>query len=203
MPAAIVLAGGRASRLGGVAKPDVRVGGRRMLDLVLEAVGADAGSDGDDGRAPVVVVAPGTVEVPDDVVLTLADPPFGGPACGVAAGLAALKGEAPADELLVLACDLPGAGAIVRALLGCGPLPDDADGAVLTRDDGSPDWLALRVRTASLARAVELLGDPRNKAMRRLLAPLVLHPVPAPGALARDVDTWSDHAAWEERHVGV
>src|SRR5699024_8899033 len=81
--------------------------------------------------------------------------------------------------------------------------PDDADGAVLTRDDGSPDWLALRVRTGSLARALKLLGDPRDRSMRRLLSPLVLRPVPAPGAQARDVDTWTDHADWEELHVRV
>jgi molybdopterin-guanine dinucleotide biosynthesis protein A len=197
MPAAIILAGGRASRLGGVSKADVRVGGRRMLDIVLEAVG-EVTAD------PVVVVAPDAVDVPENVTLTYEDPPFGGPACGVAAGLTALTdgaadGERP-EEILLLACDLPGAAAIVRALQGAGPLQGDADGAVLTRDDGSPDWLALCVRTASLEKALRLLGDPRDRSMRRLLSPLNLHPVPAPGAQARDVDTWTDHAAWEELH---
>jgi molybdopterin-guanine dinucleotide biosynthesis protein A len=63
MPAAIILAGGRASRLGGVSKADVRVGGRRMLDIVLEAVG-EVTAD------PVVVVAPDAVDVPENVTLT-------------------------------------------------------------------------------------------------------------------------------------
>ena len=35
---AVVLAGGRAARLGGLAKPQLEVGGRTMLDAVLDAV---------------------------------------------------------------------------------------------------------------------------------------------------------------------
>ncbi|MCW2566643.1 MAG: molybdopterin-guanine dinucleotide biosynthesis protein MobA, partial [Mycobacterium sp.] len=46
---AVVLAGGRARRLGGIAKPAVDVGGRPMLARVLAAV-ADAGH--------VIVVGP-------------------------------------------------------------------------------------------------------------------------------------------------
>ncbi|WP_157663013.1 molybdenum cofactor guanylyltransferase, partial [Prescottella equi] len=37
-PAAIVLAGGRATRMGGIDKPGLVVAGRRMLDTALDAV---------------------------------------------------------------------------------------------------------------------------------------------------------------------
>src|SRR4051794_41917223 len=66
---AVVLAGGRAARLGGQAKPQLEVGGRTMLAAVLAAV-TDA--------ARRVVVGPAQ-PVPDDVVLGREKPPRGGP----------------------------------------------------------------------------------------------------------------------------
>ncbi|MPV37001.1 NTP transferase domain-containing protein, partial [Georgenia subflava] len=75
---AVVLAGGTGRRLGGAAKPEVTLHGRRLLD---HALGATAGA----GR--VVVVAPPAVDVPAGVVRALEDPPHGGPVAGVAAGL--------------------------------------------------------------------------------------------------------------------
>ncbi|MBB2922821.1 NTP transferase domain-containing protein [Cellulomonas cellasea] len=86
---ALVLAGGRARRLGGVSKPDVVVSGRRLLAHVLDA--AEAGPGG--GARRIVVVAPGSVAVPGGVLRTLEDPPDGGPVAGIAAGLAALGRE--------------------------------------------------------------------------------------------------------------
>ena len=93
---AVVLAGGRATRLGGVAKPLVTVRGRTMLEAALAATA---------GAVQVVVV--GDVPVPASVLRTREDPPHGGPAAGLAAGLRAL--EEPAAWTVVLASDLPGA----------------------------------------------------------------------------------------------
>ena len=70
---AIVLAGGRGSRLGGIRKPELAVAGRRLVDVALAAVAA--------ARRVVVV---GDVEVPDGVALTREDPPYGGPVEAVA-----------------------------------------------------------------------------------------------------------------------
>ncbi|MGC5616979.1 NTP transferase domain-containing protein [Georgenia sp. Z1491] len=193
MPAAIVLAGGAGRRLGGVSKPDVTVGGRRMLDLVLEALAH---------AAPRVVVAGAGVEVPADVRRTLEDPPLGGPAAGIAAGLRALGAPdtgALDHEVLVLACDLPGASSVVTALERTGPLPDGVDGILLERPDGRREWLALRARVASLRRALDELGDPRDRSVRDLLAPLTLATTPAPGTQADDVDTPADRRTWEQR----
>nr|MDP9460395.1 NTP transferase domain-containing protein [Actinomycetota bacterium] len=90
---AVVLAGGRAARLGGRPKPQLEVGGRTMLAAVLAAV-ADA-----DRR---VVVGP-PQPLPDDVVRVREEPPGGGPVAALRAGLP----EVPTDVVAVLAGDLP------------------------------------------------------------------------------------------------
>src|SRR5215204_2378308 len=91
---ALVLAGGRAARLGGQAKPQLEVGGRTMLAAVLAAV-ADASRR--------VVVGP-PQPVPDDGVLVVREePPGGGPVAAMRAGLARVD----TDVVAVLAGDLP------------------------------------------------------------------------------------------------
>jgi molybdopterin-guanine dinucleotide biosynthesis protein A len=91
--AAVVLAGGRAARLGGQAKPQLVVGSRSMLAAVLAAV-----PDAD----PRVVVGP-PQPVPDGVVVLREQPPGGGPVAAMRAGLARVD----ADVVAVLAGDLP------------------------------------------------------------------------------------------------
>lgn len=83
---AIVLAGGRARRLGGADKAHVELDGRGLLAHVLDGLAAT----GLVGRAAVV----GPSDAADDAALPLVrvqeDPPFGGPVAGIGAGLAAL-----------------------------------------------------------------------------------------------------------------
>src|SRR3954453_8560212 len=99
---AIVLAGGRARRLGGAPKPQLTVGGRRLLDHVLDAV-PDA--------AHVVVVGPEqAAERP--VVWCQEAPPGGGPVGALAAGLP----RTSADVVVLLAADLPWVAPAVPAL---------------------------------------------------------------------------------------
>lgn len=89
---AIVLAGGEGRRFEGASKPDVEVDGRRMIDHVLDAVA---------GARRIAVVAPPEFDVGREdprIVQTMEDPPLGGPAAGVAAGLAALDGAAWAQD---------------------------------------------------------------------------------------------------------
>lgn len=78
--AAIVLAGGAATRMAGRHKPSLPVAGIPMLDRVLAAV--------PDATHRVVVGPPQSV--PANVLLTREDPPGGGPAAALAAGLALL-----------------------------------------------------------------------------------------------------------------
>jgi molybdopterin-guanine dinucleotide biosynthesis protein A len=93
--AAVILAGGRGERLGGVVKAELRVGGVRLLDRVVARLSA---------CRPIVVAHgphdPGAMALPRGV-LPVADLPgdYAGPLAGFAAAVAAL-GDA---ELLVCA----------------------------------------------------------------------------------------------------
>jgi molybdopterin-guanine dinucleotide biosynthesis protein A len=150
---AVVLAGGRAARLGGQAKPQLTVGGRSMLATVLSAV-ADAA-----GRIVVGPVQP----VPPDVVLVREQPPGGGPVAALRAGLA----EVDTDVVAVLAGDLPFLTAGLIAELR-GRLRTDG---VLVVDESGRDQLLLGIwRTAPLRAAIGAVGRPTS--MRRVLAPL-------------------------------
>lgn len=174
---AVVVAGGNASRLGGTSKGDVIVGGRRMVDWVLDAV---AGS----GRVSEVVVV-GEIDVPG-IRTTMEDPPKGGPAAGLLAGVRALS----ADAIIALSCDIPGISADLPTLLAA--LSPERDGAVLELD-GRTQWLSAVYWRAALEAAAgtePLTGMP----LRELLGGLDLARVPA-SARAADVDTWEDVAA--------
>ena len=182
---AIILAGGRGSRLGGVSKADLMVGGRRLLDVVLEAVRH--------ARTTVVV---GQVAAPDGVLVTLEDPPGTGPAAGIVAGLEAVAQAA--GWTVVLACDLPGVQAAVPRLLAATARDDDLDGYCLASPEGSPQWLLGIHRTPRLRLVAQTYGDPRNRSVRGLLAGLRLGLLPDADDDGRDVDTWVDHAYWNE-----
>lgn len=163
---ALVLAGGRAARLGGRAKPQLEVGGRPMLARVLAAVA--------DAERRIVVGPP--QPVPDDVVVLREAPPGGGPVAALRAGLPSVE----TDVVALLAGDLPFlTGALVTELRA--GLTDDG---VLVVDDTGHDQFLLGVwRTAALRRVVP--GDDGPTSLRRLLAPLTatrLRPSVPPGS---------------------
>lgn len=189
---AVVLAGGAGRRLGGVAKPEVRVGGRALLDRALDAVA---------GARRRVVVGPEALARPG-VTTTLEDPPLGGPVAGIDAGLAALGAEA-ADVVVVLACDVPRAGEVVPALVARLAGAPEADAAVALDADGRRQWLLGAYRRAALAGALDALrpGGVRDRSVRSLVAPLSAVAVPAGGAAA-DADTWQDVAAFDGASEG-
>ncbi|MDO5730349.1 NTP transferase domain-containing protein [Corynebacterium sphenisci] len=190
---AIILAGGTGRRMGGVCKAELRLHGRRLLDHLLDDLGAA-------GR-PAVVVGPPDLALPDSplVTRTLEEPPLGGPAAGIAAGLAAVRARHPAARrVAVLACDAPHSA---RAL----PLLEErlaaaggaADGAVGVDPAGRVQRLLAVVDLAALTAAVAALqeaGGVRDRSVRRLLAPLHLIEAPVPGWV-RDADAPADLAA--------
>jgi molybdopterin-guanine dinucleotide biosynthesis protein A len=180
--AAVVLAGGRAARLGGQAKPQLEVGGRPMLAAVLDAV-ADA--------RPRLVVGP-PQPVPPGVRVVREQPPRGGPVAAMRAGLAHLAGDGGADVVAVLAGDLPFlTAAVVRELRE--RLTGDG---VLVVDDAGRDQLLLGVwRTATLTAALPAVAA--HVPLRRVMAPLQvrrLRPVVPDGAPPpwTDCDTPAD-----------
>ncbi|GDY28627.1 molybdenum cofactor guanylyltransferase [Gandjariella thermophila] len=186
--AAVVLAGGRSSRLGGGDKTRLRVGGRALLDHALAAV---AGAD------PVVAVGP---RQPVDGVeprWTREDPPGGGPVAALAAGLAAVPGACP--SVVLLAADQPGVTAAtvwrLRAALADAP---DAAGALLVDASSRRQWLTGVWRAAALRAA--LRADPAGAALRAVLGPLPGVEVPARPDETEDVDTPDDLAAARARH---
>jgi molybdopterin-guanine dinucleotide biosynthesis protein A len=144
---AIVLDGGRGSRLGAPSKPEFVLGGRRLVDVAQSAVRS---------ARRIVLVGPGPA--PEGVLLTREDPPFGGPVEAVAAGFAALPVHAAWTVLL--ACDLPGAEAGVARLLSADPEPAD-DGVCLVGGDGRLQWLLGCYRSDALAQRLANRGDPR------------------------------------------
>ena len=170
--AAVVLAGGRAARLGGQPKPQLEVGGQTMLAAVLAAV-ADA--------APRIVVGP-PQPVPEGVVVVREEPPRGGPVAALRAGLA----HVPTEVVAVLAGDLPFlTAAVLRALRE--RLTGDG---VLVVDGTGHDQLLLGIwRTAALRRAVP--EQPGPTSMRRVLAPLAVRRL-RPDVDPRVPPPWTD-----------
>jgi len=177
----IILAGGRATRLGGADKPGLTVGGRTLLDAVL-AAGTEAGA-----RQAVIVgpSRPGTGRLPGGppVRFVREEPPGAGPVPALRRGLAGLGHPAdPGDPaaapwLAVLAADLPFLRAgHLRALLAAAAGHDGGghngaghEGAVLTDDEGRAQWLAGCWRTEALRRAA---GGYSGASLHGLLAPL-------------------------------
>ncbi|WP_043436145.1 NTP transferase domain-containing protein, partial [Arthrobacter sp. I3] len=74
---AIILAGGRSSRLGGVPKSGLIYDGATLLERSLRAAGA---------ARRTVVVGPDPGGLPGGVLTCREEPPFAGPAAAIAAG---------------------------------------------------------------------------------------------------------------------
>jgi molybdopterin-guanine dinucleotide biosynthesis protein A len=184
---AILLAGGRASRVDGAAKPLFDVGGRSLLQRAVDALA---------GCAPVTIVAdPVALEGDAHVRFVREEPVFAGPAAAVAAALGSWRDEVADPEwTFVLACDLPGvAAATARLRRDRALLPADTDGLCLADPGSRPQWLTGLYRTAALRRgAAALPHGGRDASLRDLLADLAIAVVAAPAHETDDVDTWDD-----------
>ncbi|WP_194396133.1 molybdenum cofactor guanylyltransferase [Microbacterium atlanticum] len=183
---AILLAGGRATRLDGAQKPLFEVGGRTLLVSAVTAA-TDASA------RPITVVAP-VLDEALPVTWVREDPPFGGPAAAVVAALDSWPAETGPEWTLLLACDLPSARPAVRRLMGdMMLLPTDTDGLCLGDGSSRPQWLTGVYRTGALRHAASALPDRgRDQPLRSLVAELAIAVVAAPDDLTRDVDTWQD-----------
>ena len=104
LPHAVIIAGGRGERLGGVRKADLRIGGRRLVDGVTEALGSVA--------APLLISTGPRQDwhglLDDAVAVSDLDAATGGPLAGLAAAIAALRERGIVTGLLVsVAVDTP------------------------------------------------------------------------------------------------
>lgn len=205
---AIVLAGGAARRLGGADKPALSVGGRTLLDRVLDAC----------PDAATTVVVGGRRPTARPVRWAREEPAGGGPVAALDAGL---RGTT-AERVLVLSADLPFLDrATVRTLLeapGGHAGPDGhagpggqagpgggapRDGALLRDPDGRDQPLVAVYRTAPLRRELARLAAGRDGLaglpLRSLTAALDLARVDAGPLASFDCDTWDDLAAARAR----
>lgn len=152
---AVLLAGGAGSRIG-ADKPELRVGGCRLIDRALAAVAA---------ATRIVVVGPPR-RLPDTVIQLREEPPGAGPLAALAAALAQLT----ASWTVLLAADLPffisdDVAALLEAAV-------KADGAAVLGDEwGRPQWLAGAYPTDRLRRVMP--PDPAGRSLRGVLADLV------------------------------
>ena len=185
---AIVLAGGRATRLGGTSKAGLLVDGQSMLQHALAALS---------GVRHIVVVGDDAdihAAAPDASITTVREvPAFAGPAAAIAAGLDAL--DVASDFVIVIGCDMPAVRDAIVALLGA--VRAGTDGAVAVSSDGRTQQLVAVYSTPALAGCVTRhrgAGDLENLSVHALLSSLDPALVPVPDGSTDDVDTWADAA---------
>jgi molybdopterin-guanine dinucleotide biosynthesis protein A len=184
---AVLLAGGRASRVQGADKTGFTSGDATLLDRAVEASA---------GARTLVVVGLRDGRVPPvGALLTREEPARSGPVAALAAGLDVVEDAAP--WTLALACDLPRAPEAVQALLaGNGnDVGERRDGLLAIDSDGRRQPLLGLYRTGALETRLAALradGPLAGLSLRRLLDGLDLLEVPVPDELCADVDTADD-----------
>jgi molybdopterin-guanine dinucleotide biosynthesis protein A len=186
---AVVLAGGRGSRLGGVAKALLQQGGMSLLSLALHATA---------GARNVVVV--GDVEPTHGYRVARENPPYAGPVAAIAAGLAELAPES-SPFTLILACDIPDSASAVQFLLESAANLARVDSATTTGidaviaidEDDREQYLLAIYSTGVLARRLASIIV-NDSSMRQLTHGMNLERVLVPAGSTADVDTWADAA---------
>ncbi|GAB3269834.1 hypothetical protein GCM10027449_04290 [Sinomonas notoginsengisoli] len=214
---AVILAGGRASRLGGFPKPQLAYRGATLLEHALDAVatarltavvGPGPGEPG--GPAPLSDALPcgpasatGCVPAPEAraVLYTREEPAYAGPLAALASGLAALLSApgTPPGWVAVLAADLPRAQEAAARLLAAAAEEPAADGVLGVDEGGHVQPLLAVYRSGPLAAVLEELsaeGGLADRPLRHLIARLDLLPLRLPGHVSDDVDTWEAARHW-------
>jgi molybdopterin-guanine dinucleotide biosynthesis protein A len=178
----VVLAGGRGSRLGGREKGEIRLQGRRLIDIVVGAA-LETGSE--------KVIIAGDVEA-EGAVSIREEPPFGGPAAGLAAALPHLESE----WILLLACDLPHARLLCHLLFESFREVDPETDGLVALHENRVQWLAGLYRRRSIEAALARFGEAADASMKDLFGPMMLREVQDPEGLSRDIDTPAELEEW-------
>jgi molybdopterin-guanine dinucleotide biosynthesis protein A len=192
---AAILAGGRATRLGGADKASLVVGGRRILDRQLAALSPIAGEIRIIANAPARYAALG-VPVSADAIAGA------GPLGGVYTALL----EARHDAVLVLACDLPFVTTRLLERLVRESEGDEAIDAVVPRSRRGlePLCAVYRTRCTAVARRQIDAGELRMTAFLAALRVRELERDGSPaaedeGTLFENVNTPHDYARARDR----
>lgn len=185
---AVVLAGGRARRLGGMDKPALVIGGRSLLDIALAACPT--------ARYRVVV---GPWRPTRGQVRWARESPAGsGPLAALGAGLAVLPSGSA--MVVVLAADLPAVDVqLVDRLRAAVAGSADVDGAMAVDHRRRAQPLLAAYRRRPLEQAVAALGGLRDRPVRAILELLTVAEIVEPTA-ADDIDTPADLLRWTHDH---
>jgi molybdopterin-guanine dinucleotide biosynthesis protein A len=179
---AVVLAGGRARRLGGVDKAALVIGDRSLLDVALAACS---------GARHRVVVGPER-ETSEPVDWARESPAGSGPLAALGAGLSKLPTES--DVVVVLAADLPSIDAAAVSRLRAAVRSDnDVDAAVVVDAAGRVQPLIAAYRRSPLEQTLVALGELRDRPVREILGRLTVATILDADAAA-DIDTPADLA---------
>lgn len=179
---AIVMAGGRGSRLGGVDKAAIVLQGASMVDRCIEAARKF-------GAERVLVAGPVDTGTHADARVR-ENPPFSGPLAALDAGIQ----EVHAPWVMVLACDLVSPTDVVDQLVNAlRTAPADVDGAILEDEDGYPQWLASAFRSKALLSAITQYrsetGTLEDASLRAVFQKLRLQRSTARPGSTDDIDT--------------
>lgn len=181
--AAIIVAGGAARRLGGVAKPWLDVRGIPIIDHVISAALPHV------QRVVVVGTPPTDWPIPDRVLVTVEDPPGGGPVVGIRTGLHLVD---DAHEVLLLAGDAPFVEHVLMRLL-LHPMRGDG---VAAEHDGHVQFLCARIVRSALQRALSEAGASMHSVFDHLQIDTI-------EAEVRDADTWEDVAGLRAKNGAI
>jgi molybdopterin-guanine dinucleotide biosynthesis protein A len=200
---AVVLAGGRSSRLGGVAKAGLVLDGETLLQRTCSALA---------GARSLTVVGPEAAAVwltdaaaARSAMFVREEPAFAGPAAALAAAFPESASEASSEVAgavgrspwcAVVACDMPGVAGLLDVLLAEAAAGDGL--SLVAVDGGREQPLAALYRTEDLRAAIRLVldgGPATNLSVRSLLASVRTRQVPVPPGTTHDVDTWADARA--------
>ena len=187
---AVILSGGRGSRMAGasgaaVAKPERKLAGWPLLDHVLLAGSA---------ASRRIVVGASRYGI-GETVFCREEPAGSGPVAAINAGLRQVQ----QPVVLVLAADLPFVGAALgplRALLASRP---DTGAAVLVDPAGRVNYLAAAWRTAALYAALDRLGEPAGRPVKALYQGVEVGYLPDFDGWGADCDTPADLQLAESR----
>ena len=184
--AVVVLAGGTSRRFG-TDKLDALVGGVSLLDAALATLPTSV---------DLLLVGPPRATT-RTATWVREDPPGGGPAAGIVAGMRAALARG-ADVVAVLPADAPGSGPAARVLLR--ELAEHPrDGAVVGLGaDGREQPLQLALSRPAAEQLAGTPGGGQGASARALVASLVpsARRVPLPPAALYDVDTPAQLAVW-------
>lgn len=184
---AIIIAGGKSSRLSFTPKAGLSNNEQTLLERALEAAA---------GATARVVVGPDTLPVPDGVLLTREEPVYSGPAAAIHAGAEKLAAHCGADVppwCLILGVDTPYIAPAVHTLHRCARTAPETINGFWGISGGVYQPLVGIYRYAPL-REVFAVGS-TNASVRSFLKRLHPETVELAPEHTADVDTWEQAAA--------